>query len=135
MICKQSECKYPVTCELNSECMEELIILANHNRNSNMKATINITNTMLNKSIIDANKSVCDLAKQFSFDYSEADCGAKHPVSGKYADGTEARVTFYKAKTRGDKRISITKLKHQAEAGDVVTLKKSKDTIKILIND
>ena len=115
--------------------MEQLIILANHNRNSNMKATINITNTMLNKSIIDANKSVCDLAKQFSFDYSEADCGAKHPVSGKYADGTEARVTFYKAKTRGDKRISITKLKHQAEAGDVVTLKKSKDTIKILIND
>ena len=135
MICKQSKCKYPVTCDHNSKCMEELIILANHNRNNKMKATINITNTMLDKSIIDANKSVCELAKQFSFDYSEADCGAKHPVSGKYPDGTEARVTFYKAKTRGDKRISITKLKHQAQAGDVVTLQKSRGKIKILIND
>lgn len=100
-----------------------------------MKATINITDTMLNKSIIDANKSVCDLAKQFSFDYSEAECGEKHLVSGKYPDGTEAKVTFYKAKTRGDKRISITKLKHQAEAGDTVTLKKNRGKIIILIND
>jgi hypothetical protein len=58
-----------------------------------MKATINITDTMLNKSIIDANKSVCELAKQFSFDYSEAESGAKHLVSGKYPDGTEAKVT------------------------------------------
>jgi len=98
-----------------------------------MKATINITDTMLNKSIIDANKSVCELAKQFSFDYSEAECGEKYPVSGKYPDGTE--VTFYKAKTRGDKRISITKLKHQAQAGDVVTLQKNRGKIKILIND
>ena len=100
-----------------------------------MKATINITDTMLKKSIIDANKSVCDLAKQFSFDYSEEESGAKHLVSGKYPDGTEAKVTFYKAKTRGDKRISITKLKHQAEAGDTITLKRSKDSIKILINE
>ena len=99
-----------------------------------MKATINITDTMLKKSIIDANKSVCDLAKEFSFDYSEADCGQKHPVVGKYPDGTEARVTFYKAKTRGDKRISITNLKHQAKAGDVVTLKRFKKSIKILIH-
>jgi|TARA_R100000084_G_scaffold20863_1_gene7019 uncharacterized protein YijF (DUF1287 family) len=100
-----------------------------------MKATINVTDTMLNKSIIDANKSVCELAKEFSFDYSEAECGQKHPVSGKYPDGTEAKVTFYKAKTRGDKRISITKLKQQAQAGDVVTLKLSKGSIKILINE
>jgi hypothetical protein len=135
MICEQAKCKYPVTCELNNKCMEELILLANNNRNNNMKATINITDTMLNKSIIDANKSVCELAKQFSFDYSEEESGAKHLVSGKYPDGTEAKVTFYKAKTRGDKRISITKLKHQAEAGDVVTLQKNRGKIKILIND
>ena len=100
-----------------------------------MKATINITDTMLKKSIIDANKSVCDLAKEFSFDYSEADCGQRHPIVGKYPDGTEAKVTFYKAKTRGDKRVSITKLKRQAEVGDVVTLKRSKGIIKILINE
>jgi len=100
-----------------------------------MKAKINITETMLNKSIIDANKSVCELAKKFDFDYSEAECGTKHLVSGKYPDGTEAKVTFYKAKTRGDKRISITKLKHQTQAGDVVTLKGFRGAIKILINE
>ena len=42
-----------------------------------------------------------------------------------------AKVTFYKAKTRGDKRISITKLKQYAQAGDVVTLKQSKEAIEI----
>ena len=101
----------------------------------NRKATINVTDTMLNKSIIDANKSVCELAKEFSFDYSEQEAGDKNAVSCRYPDGTEARVTFYKAKTRGDKRISITKLKHQAQAGDVVTLQKNRGKIKILINE
>ncbi len=48
---------------------------------SNMKATINLTDTMLNKSIIDANKSVCELAKEFSFDYSEQEAGDKNAVS------------------------------------------------------
>jgi hypothetical protein len=43
-----------------------------------MKATINITDTMLKKSIIDANKSVCELAKEFSFDYSEHEAGDKN---------------------------------------------------------
>ena len=77
-----------------------------------MKAQINITDTMLNKSIIDANKSVCELAKKFSFDYSEAECGQKHLVLGKY-----------------------TKLKHHTQAGDVVTLKGFRGAIKILINE
>ena len=43
-------------------------------------AVINITETMLNKSIIDANKSVCALAKDFSFDYNEAECGQRQPL-------------------------------------------------------
>ncbi len=102
---------------------------------SNMKATINLTDTMLNKSIIDANKSVCELAKEFSFDYSEHEAGDKNMVSCRYPDGTIGKVTFYKAKTRGDKRVSITKLKKYAQAGDVVTLKQSKEAIEILIND
>lgn len=101
----------------------------------NMKATINVTDTMLNKSIIDANKSVCELAKEFSFDYSEHEAGDKNAVSCVYPDGIVAKVTFYKAKTRGDKRISITKLKQYAQAGDVVTLKQAKEAIEILINE
>ena len=66
---------------------------------------------MLKKSIIDANKSVCEFAKTFSFDYKEAQCGDRKPLKASYPDGTPAKVTFYRAKTRGDKRISITKLK------------------------
>ena len=56
-------------------------------------------------------------------------------VSCRYPDGIIGKVTFYRAKTRGDKRISITKLKHYAQAGDVVTLKQSKEAIEILINE
>ena len=99
-------------------------------------ALINVTDTMLKKSIIDANKSVCEFAKTFSFDYKEAECGDRQPFKASYPDGTPAKVTFYRAKTRGDKRISITKLKKFADAGDKVTLLNTDDdeVIKILIN-
>ncbi|NBX10347.1 MAG: hypothetical protein EBR05_11260, partial [Marivivens sp.] len=43
-------------------------------------------------------------------------------VVGEYADGTEANVKFYRSAKRGDKRISIQKLKQYAEAGDEVIL-------------
>ena len=99
-------------------------------------ALISLTDTMLKKSIIDANKSVCEFAKTFSFDYKEAQCGDRKPLAASYPDGTPAKVTFYRAKTRGDKRISITKLKKFARAGDNVTLLNTDDgeRIKILIN-
>ena len=99
-------------------------------------ALINVTDTMLKKSIIDANRSVCEFAKTFSFDYKEAECGDRKPFEASYPDGTPAKVTFYRAKTRGDKRISITKLKKYAKAGDNVTLVNTDngERIKILIN-
>ena len=99
-------------------------------------ALINVTDTMLKKSIIDANSRVCQFAKPFSFDSNEAECGVRQPFKASYPDGTPAKVTFYRAKTRGDKRISITKLKKYAKAGDNVTLVNTDDgeRIKILIN-
>ena len=97
-------------------------------------AKINLTDTMLNKSIIDANKSVCEFAKTYLFDYNEAESGERTVVAASYPDGTDARVTFYRAKTRGDKRISITKLKKFAEAGDTITLVDDESGIKILVN-
>jgi|TARA_R110000744_G_C19320230_1_gene557575 hypothetical protein len=99
-------------------------------------AVINLTDTMLKKSIIDANKSVCEFAKTFSFDYVEAEYGERKLLKASYPDGTPAKVTFYRAKTRGDKRISITKLKKYARAGDNVTLVNTDDNegIKIIIN-
>jgi hypothetical protein len=87
------------------------------------KATIQLTETMLSKSIIDANKTVCDFAQQFDFNYNKADAGERFELVGKYKDNTKCKVSFYKAKGRGDKRISITSLKKFAKAGDTITLK------------
>ena len=87
------------------------------------KATIQLTETMLNKSIIDANKTVCDFAQQFDFNYSQAEAGDRFELIGRYKDNTKCKVSFYKAKGRGDKRISITSLKKFAEVGDTITLK------------
>ena len=52
------------------------------------KAIIRLTNTMLNKSIIDANKTVCNLAEEFDFKYSDADAGDRFELVGKYKDNT-----------------------------------------------
>ena len=86
------------------------------------KATIQLTETMLNKSIIDANKTVCDFAEQFDFKYNEVDAGERFELVGKYKDNTKCKVSFYKSKGRGDKRISITGLKKIAKAGDTIIL-------------
>ena len=86
------------------------------------KAKIKLTETMLNKSIIDANKTVCEFAEQFDFKYIEADAGDRFELVGKYKDNTKCKVSFYKSKGRGDKRISITGLKKIAKAGDTIIL-------------
>ena len=111
-----------------------------------MEAKIKLTKTMLDKSIIDANKSVQQfLEHDFGMNYDDPLFTTEHVdpdtgknnftawisaktersaffVVGEYADGTEAIVKFYRSATRGDKRISIQKLKQYAEAGDEVIL-------------
>ena len=101
-----------------------------------MEAKIKLTKTMLNKSIIDANKTVCDfLDHDFGMNYNDRffteewyDTEKERTVRnaflvvGEYADGTEGDVKFYRSAKRGDKRISIQKLKQYAEAGDEVIL-------------
>ena len=101
-----------------------------------MEAKIKLTKTMLDKSIIDANKSVREfLDSDFGMNYDDKFFTAEwydtekertmrnaFSVVGEYADGTEANVKFYRSATRGDKRISIQKLKQYAEAGDQVIL-------------
>jgi hypothetical protein len=46
----------------------------------------------------------------------------KFTVKGEYIDGTEADITFYRSGKRGDRRISIQKLKQYADAGNEVRL-------------
>ena len=95
-----------------------------------MEAKIKLTKTMLNKSIIDANKSVREFLEQeldYAYDKLEADVDGKY--YGKYwchalyEDNTPTIVTFYKSQTRGDKRISIKNLRKFAEEGDTVKLR------------
>jgi hypothetical protein len=113
-----------------------------------VEAKIKLTKTMLDKSIIDANKTVREFLEQdFGMSYddkffteewwdvesqrterahfiveSQRTERAHFIVVGEYADGTEADVKFYRSVKRGDKRISIQKLKQYAEVGDEVIL-------------
>ena len=117
-----------------------------------MDATILITKTMLDKSIIDANISVRNfLEHDFGMNYDDKFFTAEWYdiekertmrnaffVVGEYADGTEADVKFYRSAKRGDRRISIQKLKQYAEVGDKVILTSDAeslhDGIRIQIN-
>ena len=99
-------------------------------------AKIKLTNTMLDKSIIDANKTVQSfLYEDFGMDYTDKffteqsynyDTDKlernKFTVTGEYIDGEEAKITFYRSGKRGDKRISIQKLRQYADAGNEVRL-------------
>ena len=101
-----------------------------------MDAKIKLTKTMLDKSIIDANKTVQSfLFEDFGMDYSDkffteqyynSDKDRfernKFTIMGEYIDGTEADITFYRSGKRGDRRISIQKLKQYADAGNEVRL-------------
>ena len=101
-----------------------------------MEAKIKLTKTMLDKSIIDANKSVREFLEQdfgMNYDdkffteewYDEETNTTKRNgliVVGEYEDGTESNVKFYRSAKRGDRRISIQKLKQFAEVGDTIIL-------------
>tara|TARA_R110001606_G_scaffold129217_2_gene263960 strand:- start:601 stop:948 length:348 start_codon:yes stop_codon:yes gene_type:complete len=89
-----------------------------------MRAKIKLTKTMLEKSIIDANKTVQKfLLEDFGMKYTDPffEIGCKFTVPSTYIDGEEVNINFYRSK-RGDKRISIQKLKKYADAGDIVSL-------------
>ena len=95
-----------------------------------MEAKIKLTKTMLNKSIIDANKSVREfLEQELDYDYEKLEADVDGKYYGKYwchalyEDDTPTIVTFYKSQTRGDRRISIKNLRKFAEEGDTVKLR------------
>ena len=96
-----------------------------------MEAKIKLTKTMLDKSIIDANKSVREFLEKeldYTYDKLEADVSDgkyyhNYWCNALYEDDTPTIVTFYKSRTRGDKRISIKNLRKFAEEGDTVKLR------------
>ena len=88
---------------------------------------IKLTNTMLNKHIIDANKSVIELAESIGINYSDLKAGEKISIEGCFDNAKPCKVSFYKTKTRGDKRFSISGLKKEAAAGDTVAIQKNRN--------
>ena len=92
---------------------------------SKNKGVLKLTKTMLDKCIIDANQSIRQLARLFGVDYEDMEPmeRVKIPYISSYA---EATVTFYKT-ARGDRRISIQKIKEFAGEGDTLSQRWAKN--------
>jgi hypothetical protein len=99
---------------------------------------LRLTNTMLNKSIIDANTSIRRFAKLFKIDFDKMVNGEKHILPATYEDKTVCNLSFYKTVNRGDRRLSISGIKKQAEEKDLIafnyTLNKKTGKMAIVIN-
>ena len=82
---------------------------------------IKLSDTMLNKYIIDAKKDVLDLFDIGLEDFNYTRKPSAIYVSADYESDTEVQVQikFYKT-TRGDKRMSIPNLRKYAEVDDYV---------------
>ena len=105
-----------------------------------MEAKIKLTKTMLNKSIIDANKSVQDFLyanwqmehdewseiKENGYDYLKPQGKIVFFKVAFVDSDIETEIRFYKTK-RGDKRISIKNIKKYADVGDTIIIKKDSD--------
>ena len=83
--------------------------------------TIQLTKTMIEKSIIDANSSIRRLARLVGVDYDQLGNGEKITVSAEYIDGAETTLSFYKTK-RGDRRFSCKGINKKAAIGDTVAV-------------
>jgi len=84
--------------------------------------TLRLTKTMLDKHIIDANASIRRLALLLGHDMESMTNGDKVTIEGQYDDGTPCRVNLYRTVMRSDRRVSISGIKKQAIAGDLLAL-------------
>ena len=69
MECKKSSCKYPVTCDHNADCMEQLVIEANSRRKMNYKEAIEVIMFLANREL-ETNQSNYDVPVLFKDDKS-----------------------------------------------------------------
>ena len=84
--------------------------------------TLRLTKTMLDKHIIDANASIRRLALLLGHDMESMTNGDKVTIEGQYDGGTPCRVNLYRTVMRSDRRVSISGIKKQAIAGDLLAL-------------
>ena len=102
-----------------------------------MKARIKITQRMLNKSIIDANKSVVKFFREHlpELGYDFIGNGAKNVLLAHYDDGheyTSTQIRLYR-RPRGDKLLSVEGLTRRANAGNVMTFEHEKESNRIIV--
>jgi hypothetical protein len=84
---------------------------------------LRLTNTMLNKSIIDANESIRKFAKLFGIDFNLMEKGQKHKLLAYYDDDDSVcTLSFYKTVNRGDRRLSISGIRKKAQVNDLIAL-------------
>ena len=87
------------------------------------QANFIVTKTILDKSIQDCTSAMRDLLKESGVvDYDAMTAGDRVELKGFFSDGTETKISAYRAKKRGDKRIWFSGLKNYASAGDVMAL-------------
>jgi hypothetical protein len=87
------------------------------------QANFTVTKTILDKSIQDCNSAMRDLLKESGVvDYDSMSAGDRVELKGFFSDGTETKISAYRANKRGDKRIWFSGLKNYASAGDVMAL-------------
>ena len=84
---------------------------------------LRLTNTMLNKSIIDANESIRKFSKLFGIDFNFMEKGQKHKLLAYYDDDDSVcTLSFYKTVNRGDRRLSISGIRKKAQVNDLIAL-------------
>ena len=84
---------------------------------------LRLTNTMINKSIIDANESIRKFAKLFGIDSNFMEKGQKHKLLAYYDDDDSVcTLSFYKTVNRGDRRLSISGIRKKAQVNDLIAL-------------
>ena len=105
-----------------------------------MKARVKITQRMLNKSIIDANKSVVAFFREYlpELGYAFIVNGGKKVLLAYYDDGhsfyryTPTQIRLYR-RPRGDKLLSVEGLTRRANAGNVMTFEHEKESNRIIV--
>ena len=96
------------------------------------QAQFKVTKTILDKSIQDCNAAMRDLLKESGVvDYDSMSAGDRVELKGFFSDGTETKISAYRANKRGDRRIWFSGLKNYASAGDVMALVVDNDKLVI----
>ena len=86
-------------------------------------APFHVTETILNKNIMDCNQSMRRLLKETGVvDMDHLSAGEKVVMNAQFADGSETQMSLYRANGRGDKRVWFSKLKYHSKAGDMMAL-------------